>query len=65
MFLQEGNPLDNNYTDSKLIEMIVKEKMKKQRLVVDLESVDDKDLLELIEELKNDNPGHIYDENEI
>lgn len=50
--------MDRKYSESNLIEMIIKEKIEHQELAMNLESVDDKDLIELIRKL---NKGIVTD----
>ncbi len=54
-----GCQLDEKYMDSKMIERIIREKIRKQQLAIELESVDENDLLALIDELNGEHPEEL------
>lgn len=49
-----GMKLNNKISESKMIERIIEEKVKKQQRVLDLDMVDDDDLLDLIRQIKDE-----------
>ena len=57
-----GMKLDMQYDESQMIEMIVEEKNRKQRQIMDLDTVDDEGLLNLIREIKDETLTKTEDE---
>ena len=46
--------MNNKISESKMIERIIEEKVKKQQRILDLDMVDDDDLLDLIRQIKGE-----------